>query len=283
MSITPPPTPPSRQDPANFDTRADAFFAWFVVFVAQVNAAISAMTGYVASAAASAASAVLAPGSNGTSTTSLAIGTGTKTLTIQTGKNFVVGQSVTIASTAAPATDWMHGQITAYNSGTGALTVWVTLTGGSGTLAAWTVGLTGPYQPIATKEEIWAGAATGKIVTPLALRQAQVPTDVTAQLGTAGGVLIDMTAGINHSVTLSSNTTVLSPGSPWPDAIVGRVGRIIIAQDSVGGRTLSWASPWRFAGGAPTLSTAAFAVDLVEYVVLHGGKILCTITKGFTL
>ena len=84
-----------------------------------------------------------APGTNATSTTSLAVGTGSKSLTIQTGKAFVVGMSVKIASTASPG-NWMAGDITAYNSGTGALTVNSVLTSGSGTVADWTVSLTAP-------------------------------------------------------------------------------------------------------------------------------------------
>ena len=96
-----------------------------------------------AAAAASAASAVSAPGTNATSTTSLAVGTGSKSLTIQTGKAFVVGMSVKIASTASPG-NWMAGDITAYNSGTGALTVNSVLISGSGTVADWTVSLTAP-------------------------------------------------------------------------------------------------------------------------------------------
>lgn len=91
-------------------------------------------------AATSASSAINAPGTSATSTTSLTIGTGSKSLTIQAGKQFAVGQFVVIASTASPS-NYMSGQITAYNSGTGALTVNVGMVGGSGTLAAWTVAL----------------------------------------------------------------------------------------------------------------------------------------------
>lgn len=73
-----------------------------------------------------------------TSTTSNAIGTGSKSFTVQTGKGFTNGQSVVISSTASPTTHWMYGSITAFNSGTGAITVNVTELAGSGTLAAWT-------------------------------------------------------------------------------------------------------------------------------------------------
>jgi hypothetical protein len=46
--------------------------------------------------------------------------------------------TVKIASTASP-TNWMLGDITSYVSGTGALVVNVIYTGGSGTIAAWTL------------------------------------------------------------------------------------------------------------------------------------------------
>jgi hypothetical protein len=92
-------------------------------------------------AAASAASALNAPGTNATSTTSLAVGTGSKTLTIQTGKAYAVGQSVIVARTSDPAGARMGGVITAHNSGTGSLTVIVSVSFGSGTFTDWTVSL----------------------------------------------------------------------------------------------------------------------------------------------
>lgn len=117
-----------------------------------------------AAAAASAASAVNAPGTNATSTTSLAIGTGSKTLTVQTGKNFVVGQPVVIANTAAPSSQWMAGEITAYNSGTGSLTVDVEIISGSGTFATWTIGLCGPVRTdVVTLNKFGALATTGTL------------------------------------------------------------------------------------------------------------------------
>ena len=143
MPITALPTPPSRTDAANFSARADAFLGALPTFGTEANALAVEVNGYATNAAASAATAVNAPGTSATSTTSLAIGTGSKSLTVQTGKAFVVGQWVTITSTATP-TNWMHGQITAYTSGTGALVVNVAMVGGSGTIASWTVALSAP-------------------------------------------------------------------------------------------------------------------------------------------
>ncbi len=110
-------------------------------YVASVADDLTAGLQAVADAAAANAVAATA-----TSTTSLTIGTGAKSLTIQTGKLFAAGQFVTIAETAAP-TNYMHGQVTAYDSGTGALTVSVAATGGSGTIAAWTITTAGVQGP----------------------------------------------------------------------------------------------------------------------------------------
>jgi len=108
---------------------------------------VPALSGAVAmgnSAAASAISAINAPGTNATSTTPNAIvSTGTISLTLaQTGKAFAVGQYVVVADTAAPATNYMIGQISAFNAGTGAMSVAVSASGGSGTPANTTISLT---------------------------------------------------------------------------------------------------------------------------------------------
>lgn len=145
MPITALPAPPTRSDATNFNARADAFLAALPTFASEANTLANEVNGYASNAAASAATATNAPGTSATSTTSLAIGTGSKSLTVQTAKAFVVGQWVTVTNTATPA-NWMHGQITAYTIGTGALVVNVSAVGGSGTYAAWTIGLSAPAQ-----------------------------------------------------------------------------------------------------------------------------------------
>ena len=85
-----------------------------------------------------------------TSTSSIAIGTGSKTFTTQGGKQFAAGQFVLIASDAGPA-NYMHGQVTSYSGTT--LVVNVLDIGGSGTHTDWTItvsgsrGATGPAGP----------------------------------------------------------------------------------------------------------------------------------------
>ena len=86
--------------------------------------------------------AVASDGLTATSTTSLAIATGAKTFTIQTGKAFVAG-TYGIATSAANSANYMHFQVTSYNSGTGALVTDVQDIGGSGTLADWNISISG--------------------------------------------------------------------------------------------------------------------------------------------
>lgn len=132
----------------------------------------------VVAAAASAASAIAAPGVQATSTTSVLVGLGIKSITIQTGKAYSVGQSVVIADTSAPSTNWMFGQITSYDSGTGALVVYATQSAGSGTLTAWTISISA------------SPAADSSVAM---LRRAITGAD-TALPSDAGG-LIDVTSG----------------------------------------------------------------------------------------
>ena len=105
--------------------------------------------GYKDDAAASAASAVLSPGSQATSASSISVGTGSKSLTLaQTGKNFVVGQFVSITRTSDPAGVWMNGAITAFTAGTGVMTVdVVNAYGAAGPYTDWTISQSAPVAP----------------------------------------------------------------------------------------------------------------------------------------
>lgn len=165
------PAAPSTSNPSTFNALADAFIAALALFRSQINAiatniynnavdaynnAVSAASDRAAadaSATAAAASATAAAGgaaAQGTSTTSLAVGTGTKNLTIQTGKAFVAGMFVVIGRTSNAAHSWMAGQVTSYTSGTGALVVEVAQIGDTtGTFTDWTVSLTAPPQQVA--------------------------------------------------------------------------------------------------------------------------------------
>jgi hypothetical protein len=124
-AITPLPTPPSTNDPTNFASEADAFLGALPDFGAELNEFAENINNLSTSA---------------TSTTSNTVGTGSKAFTVETGKGFVPGQSLTIARTAAPS-NRMFTVVDTYNSGTGALVVTSQAFEGSGTFTDWTISL----------------------------------------------------------------------------------------------------------------------------------------------
>lgn len=129
-TMTAPPTAPTTSDDSEtFNTRAFAIVAWLATHVAEQALWAAALP-----------SVITGTDFSGTSTTSVLIGTGAKSFTTQTGKQFQIGQSIRVASTVSPS-NYMDGQVTAYNSGTGVLDVSVSAVGGAGTLAAWTISL----------------------------------------------------------------------------------------------------------------------------------------------
>jgi hypothetical protein len=93
-----------------------------------------------------------------TSTTSLAIGTGSKTLAVQAGKAFAANQYVVIYETSNVA-NAMLAQITSY-SGT-SLVVNSVATGGSGTFTDWSIVLTNSAAGAGIQPPVGSGNVTG--------------------------------------------------------------------------------------------------------------------------
>lgn len=119
------PTPPGNMDAGGYSTN----------FLAMISDVMIELSTRIANGGAGLVAA---------STTSLTIGSGSKPLTITTGKTFAVGTYVNLYSSSTP-TAFMLGAITAFNSGTGAMTVNVLNgdTGGSGTYTDWIVVVSG--------------------------------------------------------------------------------------------------------------------------------------------
>lgn len=128
MPIRPLPPVPTRDDPINFALKGDAFLAALPGFVDDANALEQSMQ---------------LQATVGTSTSSLTVGSGSKTLTASTGKAWVVGAWVYVFASAA-VSNYMVGRVAAYNATTGALTVNVSAIDGSGTYSAWIIGLATP-------------------------------------------------------------------------------------------------------------------------------------------
>ena len=89
----------------------------------------------------------------------------------------------------------------------------------------------------------------------------------------------DFAVANNFSVTLGGNRTLANPSN----LTAGQAGSIFISQDGTGSRTLAYGSYYDFAGGtAPTLSTAASAVDRIDYVVRTSTSIHCVFTANYS-
>ena len=83
----------------------------------------------------------------------------------------------------------------------------------------------------------------------------------------------------NFSVTLGGNRTLANPSN----IVAGQSGSFFITQDGTGSRTLAYGSYYDFAGGtAPTLSTAASAVDRIDYVVRTTTSIHAVFTANYS-
>ena len=101
----------------------------------------------------------------GISTTSNAVGTGSKTWTVTNSNSqipaFAVGMPVRVARTSAPTTTYMQGEITAFTASTGSTTVNVSSSLGSGTHTDWTIVIGGHQTTAAASPLGIAAGGTG--------------------------------------------------------------------------------------------------------------------------
>lgn len=185
------PPAPSRTDPSNFSSKADAWVDSLASWTNAANALEQSLQ-------------IVA--TTGTSTSSLPIGTGSKGLTTQTGKVWGVGSWVYIVA-ASSISNMMQGQITAYNSGTGSLVVNVTNATGSGTFTSWIIGLAVPPSV--------AGNISGGLAGSIPYQTA-VNTTAMRAIGTQGQVL-----RVNSGLPEWAN---LSPGGLLAVRVLGGTG-----------------------------------------------------------
>jgi hypothetical protein len=166
MTVSPistPPAAPSRTTdaPATFANKADAWVAWMVTANGEMNTSFgqfNADAGTVNTKAAQVAAdrihvtedrtavediwqaivtEALPSGSGGSSST-VTIGLGGKSFTASAGKIWFPGMAI-IARSSASAANYMVGEIASYDVSTGALTITVYVTGGSGSHSDWLI------------------------------------------------------------------------------------------------------------------------------------------------
>lgn len=118
-------------------------------------------------------------------------------------------------------------------------------------------------------------AKTDIVQTFTAAQRASITT-----LTDGANISVDFASSNNFVVTLDGNRTLDNP----TNQVAGQSGSIFIAQDGVtGSRTLAYGTDYEFAGGtAPTLSTAAGAVDRIDYIVRASGSIHCVFTANYS-
>lgn len=86
--------------------------------------------------------------------------------------------------------------------------------------------------------------------------------------GTALTIDASSTSGLAKTITLNNNCTFTLTG-----ATSGQVAslELILKQDATGSRTVTWPASVKWSGGAPTLSSAANAVDRIVLASYDGG------------
>mgnify|MGYP006281910605 FL=1 len=118
----------------------------------------------------------------------------------------------------------------------------------------------------------YAGLATAQSFTAQQRGAISALTDGTT-------ITPDFSLANNFSVTLGGNRTLANP----TNLTAGASGAIFITQDGTGSRTLAYGSYWDFSGGtAPTLTTAASAIDVLVYTVRSTTSIAATLITNIS-
>lgn len=118
-------------------------------------------------------------------------------------------------------------------------------------------------------------ATTASTVSNWLVAQRNPPTTLTD----AATITPDFSAANNFAITLGGARTLANP----TNRASGQAGQIVVVQDGTGSRTLTYGSAWKFpAGTAPTLSTAAGAVDILSYYCWDGTNIAISAALNFS-
>jgi hypothetical protein len=194
----------------------------------------------------------------------------TATGNLQMGNNRITGLATPTVSTDAVTKAYADALV---SGGTGSFTT-LTVTGTT-TLATALTGVlkgTSGVVSVATAGTDYAGISTAQSFTAGQRGSVSALTDgatITPNFNTAN----------NFSLTLGGNRTLANP----TNITAGQSGVIVITQDGTGSRTLAYGSYWDFSGGtAPTLTTAANAVDVLVYYVNSATSITASLISNIS-
>lgn len=257
---------------------------------AAATSATNAATSETNAAASAAAAAAMAAAFTGTSASSVTIGTGAKTFMTQTGEQYTAGVTLSFVS-QANVTNFMIGQATSYNSGTGQLDANITVTGGSGTFNDWNISLAGvqgaqgPQGPagnlsggqlLGALDELKApniAAAATTNVWALAGNSATLTgTTPVVSFGTASQAGAKRTLIAAAATPLTNGANLLLPGNVNYTCSVG--DRLEIYAETT---TQARVSIWK-ADGTPVVSTAAF--NNIEVLNISANTSLTSTSKN---
>jgi hypothetical protein len=226
MAITPLPTPPSRDDPTNFATRADAFLGALPDFATEANALAVDVNADAVSAAADAADAIAAAAA---------------------------------AVAAANATKWVSG--TTYTEGA---VVWSPITYLTYRRKSTGGGTTDPSADTTNWAQA-AGTGDVSLTETQTLTNKTVEagtftngyTEEVATANTSTTYTIDLADGSVQILTLTGNCTFT-----FPTATAGQSFILLLKQDGTGGRTVTWPASVEWPGAtAPTITSTASKMD----------------------
>jgi hypothetical protein len=176
---------------------------------------------------------------NGTSTTSVAIGTGSKSFTTQTNLGYLVGMTLRLAFDSV---NYMTGDVTSYNTGSGALVVNVTSVVGSGTRTSWVI----------TMAAVGASAAGSVSFTPAGNIAA---TNVQAAIQELDTEKLSNSAGAVTGTNLESIIT---------GATVGSSANIPVVTHDAKGRVTGTSTAQKITIGTSVATTSGTSIDFTS-------------------
>jgi hypothetical protein len=174
----------------------------------------------------------------------------------------VLAESVVVTEgTANAGLGFINTNGSAPTMGSTALT-YAQVTGGTGSVTA------------ANATQAKAASSTAVFLTPHNLQDEKAVQTLTDQ----ATIAFDISLGRNAKVTLGGNRTLGAPTNLY----AGASGKIVVTQDGTGSRTLAYNAAWLFAGGTdPTASTAAGAIDVIDWYSPDGTNVVASMTKAY--